>query len=128
LATAAAQYRPCLGLDCPQVYEVDKGEWTCPGCAQQVCTSCHVDFHYGMTCRQYKARNGDPDASWREYIDTYGLKYCPKCESPMEKNGGCNSLYCFNCKTVFCWKCSKTFPSTTESHNHLTNVHGGYYT
>ncbi len=29
----------------------------------------------------------------------------PKCSVPIEKNGGCNHMQCYNCKHEFCWMC-----------------------
>ncbi|KAI3539274.1 IBR domain-containing protein [Colletotrichum filicis] len=32
-------------------------------------------------------------------------KECPKCNSTIEKNGGCNHMTCRKCKHEFCWMC-----------------------
>lgn len=34
-----------------------------------------------------------------------GIRLCPNCTSPIEKNGGCNFMTCQNCIVSFCWKC-----------------------
>ncbi len=34
-------------------------------------------------------------------------KPCPECESPIEKDGGCNHMTCIPCGHQFCWVCLK---------------------
>ena len=36
--------------------------------------------------------------------DAY-MKPCPNCKTPIEKSGGCKTLFCMWCNTPFCWKC-----------------------
>ncbi|KAF8548673.1 hypothetical protein OG21DRAFT_1516076 [Imleria badia] len=38
-----------------------------------------------------------------------GWKYCPKCRTPVQKNGGCNHMTCVSpgCNTHFCYRCGK---------------------
>lgn len=33
------------------------------------------------------------------------IKECFKCNSIIEKNGGCNYMMCCKCKYEFCWMC-----------------------
>ena len=32
-------------------------------------------------------------------------KECPRCETPIEKNGGCNHMTCSKCNWHWCWVC-----------------------
>ena len=42
------------------------------------------------------------------------VKPCPKCNVPVEKNGGCNLVVCRSCRQPFCWLCgAKTGTSHT---------------
>ena len=36
-------------------------------------------------------------------------KTCPKCDSCIEKNGGCNHMTCRKCGHEFCWICMKNW-------------------
>ena len=33
------------------------------------------------------------------------VQACPKCQSIIEKDGGCNHVECYRCKHEFCWMC-----------------------
>ena len=43
-------------------------------------------------------------------------KDCPKCENPIEKNGGCNHMVCYHgqCKYNFCWMCLGEYSITLD--------------
>ncbi|KAI0041302.1 hypothetical protein FA95DRAFT_1501686 [Auriscalpium vulgare] len=48
-----------------------------------------------------KCRDDSETANW---IKT-NTKECSKCQSTIEKNGGCNHMTCKKCKWEFCWVC-----------------------
>ncbi len=41
-------------------------------------------------------------------------KICPKCDSTIEKNGGCNHMTCRICRHDFCWLCSGDWRNHTS--------------
>ena len=40
---------------------------------------------------------------------TEHTKPCPKCNTPVEKNGGCNHITCRKCSHELCWLCGVTY-------------------
>lgn len=55
-----------------------------------------------------------------------GLKRCPKCKRYMQKNGGCNHIFC-PCGCHWCYVCGESFPTSDKCYRHLINIHGGYF-
>ena len=51
---------------------------------------------------------GDGDF-WSDIWKEMWVKFCPKCESPIEKNGGCYHMTCQNCRYEFCWDCMQPY-------------------
>ncbi len=43
------------------------------------------------------------------YVGQYkywtGVKACPRCYVPIQKNGGCNHMRCAYCGLHYCWDC-----------------------
>ncbi|KAG8877641.1 hypothetical protein FRB97_003233 [Tulasnella sp. 331] len=48
-----------------------------------------------------KCQDDSETANWIKS----NTKECPKCQSTIEKNGGCNHMTCKKCKNEFCWVC-----------------------
>ncbi|KIK93554.1 hypothetical protein PAXRUDRAFT_828848 [Paxillus rubicundulus Ve08.2h10] len=48
-----------------------------------------------------KCRDDSETANWIKS----NTKECAKCQSTIEKNGGCNHMTCKKCKHEFCWVC-----------------------
>ena len=48
------------------------------------------------------------------------VKNCPKCNTRIEKNEGCNHMHCTRCKFDFCWLCNREYkPGHYEWYNLL---------
>jgi len=69
-----------------------------------------IDDKY--TCDEWK----DKDAL---NLDKLGIKKCPRCETGITKNGGCNHMECTSCKSHICWKCLKLFSTSKPCYDHL---------
>jgi ariadne-1 len=55
--------------------------------------------------RQWK-KDKDEGATFKRM--TIITKQCPNCQSPIEKNGGCQYIRCWKCRHGFCWMCMGT--------------------
>ncbi|XP_046872166.1 E3 ubiquitin-protein ligase RNF14-like isoform X1 [Hypomesus transpacificus] len=36
---------------------------------------------------------------------SHNSKFCPRCNSKIYKDGGCNRMFCTKCRLRFCWEC-----------------------
>eukprot|EP00123_Amoebidium_parasiticum_P016904 comp23632_c1_seq1/m.40282 comp23632_c1_seq1/g.40282 ORF comp23632_c1_seq1/g.40282 comp23632_c1_seq1/m.40282 type:complete len:505 (-) comp23632_c1_seq1:315-1829(-) len=76
------------------------GNMFCFGCLQQP----HDPVKCGMLKKWLKKCADDSEtANWI----SANTKECPKCQTTIEKNGGCNHMTCRSqtCKYEFCWVC-----------------------
>ncbi|KAI0798696.1 hypothetical protein BC629DRAFT_1734156 [Irpex lacteus] len=81
---------------------------TCGASAtHKFCFGCNIDDdHRPVVCAAarlwlQKCQDDSETANW---IKT-NTKECSKCQSTIEKNGGCNHMTCKKCKYEFCWVC-----------------------
>ena len=121
----------CITPDCPMVYKVTEngGRIVCDKCKTGMCSSCHVEYHDGLLCYQYKLSKGNVNYNnecWiQEWMrqDPINRKQCPRCFTGIEKNGGCQHMTCQACTIHICWTCMETFNSGTECYEHMGTKH-----
>jgi ariadne-1 len=90
-------------------------------CNLPYCFRCGQEAHDPATCAhlllwQEKCNNESETANWI----LANTKKCPKCQTRIEKNQGCNHMNCKMCKYEFCWICMGVWS------DHGQNT-GGYY-
>lgn len=73
-------------------------------CGYDVCFNCGDEAHDPVSCDLMSKWKTNGHEETVTYITKY-TKACPKCESLIEKNGGCNHMTCRKCKFEFCWLC-----------------------
>jgi len=90
-----------------QVLYVEAGLIRC-SCSHTFCFACVERWHDPLNCDLLKkwlkkCADDSETAHWM----TAHTKVCPKCETRIEKNGGCNHMTCLNrsCGHHFCWVC-----------------------
>jgi len=113
----------CPGTDCPNAVYNKGGDGTeveCT-CKMTFCFVCLGVAHRPVTCKwarrwTIKCSSEAENATWI----LANTKRCPKCDTQIEKNQGCNHMTCSNCKHDFCWLCKGNW----SEHGSAT---GGYY-
>ncbi len=100
----------------------DRKTVACPVCAtisrkslfsnSMACSSCALVFcfehgtaHAGRSCRAFKKQQDAELAMNAQFLRSERVHSCPKCKSPIEKNGGCMHMTCSRCRYEFCWMC-----------------------
>jgi hypothetical protein len=98
-------FKWCLNPDCDagQIHDDGGGTeqiLTCALCGFKRCTICDRAWHQDETCEQYTrrlaAQPGEVDAS--ETWVANNSRKCPGCQSPIQKNEGCDHM---TCKSLF---------------------------
>ncbi|ESO97974.1 hypothetical protein LOTGIDRAFT_153084 [Lottia gigantea] len=122
-------YQHCPTPDCPVVYRItEKGDiFICNECEMRICTSCHVEYHDGLTCAMLKSSLAESELEKYLTKNASNVKKCPKCSTPIEKIEGCNHMICNACKIHFCWLCCEAFTTEQSTYDHLTAQHGGIF-
>ncbi|XP_046356008.2 ATP-dependent RNA helicase DEAH12, chloroplastic-like [Haliotis rufescens] len=122
-------YKYCLTPNCNMVYRVTStgAVFHCSECSVRICTSCHTQYHDGMTCAMYQSGRDD-EGSLDQWLaaNSKTTKKCPNCQTPIEKTMGCNNMHCTGCKCNFCWLCLIAYKSEDECYKHLQKKHGGF--
>ena len=76
------------------------------GCGHRFCFGCTLPDHQPCLCplvRRWlkKCKDDSETANWI----SANTKECCRCNSTIEKNGGCNHMTCRKCAYEFCWIC-----------------------
>jgi len=100
----------CPTLDCPFAFLATdhETEFKCPSCKKEYCMNCRMEFHEGITCKDYistlskeeKAKRAQRDESTKQF------KQCCQCKSWIPKKKGINTLTC-TCGVEYCFNCGR---------------------
>jgi ATP-dependent RNA helicase DHX8/PRP22 len=127
--TRSKDFRFCITPDCGMVYRVTKNGklFFCPTCRTKICTTCHIQYHEGLTCSMYNVakKEGESMLEWMKE-DPSNRKVCPKCNYGIEKTGGCNHMQCSMCKANICWSCMTFFSEVSDYMKHVDSAHGNF--
>ncbi|KAJ3035179.1 hypothetical protein HK097_004269, partial [Rhizophlyctis rosea] len=75
-------------------------------CGHKFCFGCSLPDHIPCICALVRIwlKKCEDDSETANWISA-NTKECTKCNSTIEKNGGCNHMTCRKCKYEFCWVC-----------------------
>lgn len=93
----------------------------CIHCHHDSCRQCRVAWHNDLTCQQYQASTNvsEQDRLNNNYIQSH-TKICPRCSTPIEKNGGCDHITC-RCGHEFCYVCLGNWRPQPQHAPHCIN-------
>ncbi|CAN1173047.1 Probable E3 ubiquitin-protein ligase ARI2 [Linum perenne] len=74
-------------------------------CGMQFCFNCLSEAHSPCSCMMWKlwTKKCNDESETINWMAVHTMP-CPKCQKPVEKDGGCN-LVCCVCGQAFCWLC-----------------------
>ncbi|OAL56203.1 hypothetical protein IQ07DRAFT_581582 [Pyrenochaeta sp. DS3sAY3a] len=98
----------CSAIGLPDITAPGFPQVTCHECAVRSCAQCHVPWHKDLTCAEYSAQHvneqmSDLEKDTLKLMQTKDGKRCPNCQLVIEKDGGCDSMYCIGCHKYFNW-------------------------
>eukprot|EP01038_Epipyxis_sp_PR26KG_P011786 gene11786-15769_t len=98
--------RYCPAPNCNKVAKASGSLTISCDCSYSFCFHCGESQHEPCSCLQLskwtqKCFDDSENVNWM-MVNT---KKCPKCDTRIEKNQGCNHMTCRQCKYEFCWIC-----------------------
>lgn len=86
---------PCPTLDCKGL--IESKDYKCKICKNELCKNCHKII---TTTTDHECNDDDVQSV---QLLLKNAKRCPNCAIPIQKNAGCDQLFCTVCKTIFSW-------------------------
>ncbi|KAH7389827.1 hypothetical protein BKA66DRAFT_558471 [Pyrenochaeta sp. MPI-SDFR-AT-0127] len=98
----------CTAIGLPDPAAPGFPQVTCHECSFRACAQCLIPWHKDLTCAEYSARHindqiSDPEKDTLKLMQTKDGKRCPNCHLVIEKDGGCDSMFCSGCHKYFNW-------------------------
>jgi len=110
-AAAKTQFvRKCADPECHGFLST---RWKCGLCDKWTCADCH-ELKAGGDHEEEDDHKCDPDTLATTQLLSKDTKGCPKCQTPITHDGGCDQMWCIQCHVAFSWK---TGQIETKIHN-----------
>ncbi|KAJ4373150.1 hypothetical protein N0V83_003441 [Neocucurbitaria cava] len=98
----------CSAIGVPDASAPGYPQVTCHTCSFRSCAVCLLPWHKDLTCAENGANRineqiSDPEKDTLKLMQTKDGKRCPNCYLVIEKDGGCDSMFCLGCKKYFNW-------------------------
>jgi len=128
-------FRWCKNPECGngQIHEGgnDYPIMKCSACRSKSCFRHDIPWHSNETCDDFELRLGaNVDEAASAAYKLRMTKPCPNCQTPIEKNNGCDHMTCakpFGCGFDFCWLCLSPYNLILEEGNHRHRETCQYY-
>eukprot|EP01091_Cochliopodium_minus_P014375 TRINITY_DN4874_c0_g1_i3.p1 TRINITY_DN4874_c0_g1~~TRINITY_DN4874_c0_g1_i3.p1 ORF type:complete len:423 (-),score=119.60 TRINITY_DN4874_c0_g1_i3:42-1310(-) len=95
-------------------------------CGNVFCFRCVEEDHRPCSCkmwRKWKEKHDGGDDSLNDQLIATITRKCTKCQTNIQKNGGCNHVKCTLCGYHFCWLCMGKFGSGPKGGQDGYNTH-----
>eukprot|EP01130_Rhizamoeba_saxonica_P017075 TRINITY_DN8115_c0_g1_i1.p1 TRINITY_DN8115_c0_g1~~TRINITY_DN8115_c0_g1_i1.p1 ORF type:complete len:823 (-),score=138.17 TRINITY_DN8115_c0_g1_i1:44-2248(-) len=83
----------------------------CHNCESHFCGICWNEFHTNSCAQNLLEKISNPETKGNIIWKSKNSKKCPKCQTNIEKNGGCSHITCYICQYQFCWICGRLYQS-----------------
>lgn len=103
----------CMNESCGTIGMTDTGsagypQVECADCQMRICAVCKIPWHTTFSCADYAARHVNERMATDEMetlkqMQAKDGKRCPNCYIVIEKDGGCNAMFCGGCNKYFDW-------------------------
>lgn len=97
----------------------------CIGCKKHACAICKVEWHRGMSCQEYREEHGegrdDEEIKVLRKMGKAGAKRCSNCQLAVEKDGGCDYMWCPHCRQPFFWSAAEAVRAGTKATRQSNN-------
>lgn len=101
-------------------------------CGYTFCFECGEEYHEAFSeCSTYaeylkesqvhSAKSLSAAVAFHEWARTQDLRFCPSCHELIEKNKGCDHMYCTKCNTDFSWSEALMYADAKSRSSHWQN-------
>jgi ariadne-1 len=111
----SVRWCPRIGCETPAQGSEENCHLKCTTCGTEYCWKCNCEWHPNISCEKAK-KNASKGKGRQKRQDRKAQRYirrrarpCPRCQTPIQKNSGCNHMHCASCGYDFCWVCMQQF-------------------
>ena len=111
----------CKDIKCSGICFLKEGSSICHMCGKHHCVECKAIKHPNMTCLEASEKCFNTNKWMAE--DVLNRKLCPSCSVAIQKNDGCNNVFCLKCNHYFCWICEIYHTESTKIYEHMSKFY-----
>ena len=117
----------CGAIGLPDVTAPGYPQISCNSCAFRSCAQCLIPWHKDLTCAEHASKHindqmSDPEKDTLKLMQEKDGKRCPNCYLVIEKDGGCDSMFCLGCQKYFNWTTAGNNAQLFPKYLRITNT------